>query len=297
MYSAVSLRHPRGMSENITHTTSTKRLERSSSNRWIAGVSGGLGRYFDLNPAFFRLGFVVLTLLGGAGILIYLAALLVIPEEGRERSIAEEVLAGRRERPWPLVGLGLAGVALAVLFTSAVPAAGFGWVLVLLAGLAILWSYNSGRASRRSRILVRSLVGLMVAVIVALVAAVSLAFAWFDVGLGDGVGSRVEAPASSSELESSYELAVGDLRVDLSRIGPVTTETHVEAKVGVGELEIIVPRDASVEANAHAKAGEVYVLSRHDDGRNAEVSTGSGGLLVIDAKVGAGRIDVVRAVR
>lgn len=285
------------MSEHITHTPSTKRLERSSSSRWIAGVSGGLGRYFDLNPAFFRLGFVVLTLLGGAGILIYLAALLVIPEEGRERSIAEEVLAGRRERPWPLVGLGLAGVALAVLFTSAIPTAGFGWVLVLLAGLAILWSYNSGRASRRSRILVRSLVGLLVAVVVAVVVAASVALAWFDVGLSDGVGSRVEAPASSAELKPAYELGIGDLRIDLSEIGPVTTETHVDAKVGIGELEIIVPRDVSVAVDARAKAGEVYVLNQHDDGRNAEVSTGSGGLLVIDAKVGAGRIDVIRAIR
>jgi phage shock protein PspC (stress-responsive transcriptional regulator) len=297
MYAAVSVRHPRDMSEHITHTSSTKRLERSSSSRWIAGVSGGLGRYFDLNPAFFRLGFVVLTLLGGAGILIYLAALLVIPDEGQEQSIAAEVLAGRRERPWPLVGLGLAGVALAVLFSSSMPAGGFGWLLVLLAGLAILWSYKSGGASRRSRIIVRSLVGVMVAVIVAVVAAASVAFAWFDVGVSDGVGSRVEAPASSAELKPSYELGIGDLSIDLSDIGPVTTETHMEAKVGIGELEIIVPADVSVEANAHAKAGEVYVFGRQDDGRNAEVGTGSGGLLVIDAKVGAGRIDVVRAVR
>jgi Cell wall-active antibiotics response 4TMS YvqF len=134
-------------------------------------------------------------------------------------------------------------------------------------------------------------------VIVAVVAAVSVAFAWFDVGLGDGVGSRVEAPTSVAELKPAYELGIGDLQIDLSRIGPVTSETHVEARVGVGELEIIVPRDASVEANAHAKAGEVNVLSRHDDGRNAQVSTGAGGLLVIDAKVGAGRIDVIRAIR
>jgi phage shock protein PspC (stress-responsive transcriptional regulator) len=285
------------MSEHITHTPSTKRLERSSSHRVIAGVSGGLGRYFDLNPAFFRVGFVVLTLLGGAGILIYLAALLILPEEGKERSIAEEVLAGRRERPWPLVGLGLAGVALAVLFSRAMPAAGFGWVLVLLAGLAILWSYDSGRANRRSRLLLRWLAGVTVAAIVAVVVAASVAFAWFDVGLGDGVGSRVEAPASAAELKPAYELGVGDLRVDLSRIGPVTTETHVQATVGVGELRIILPRDVSVAIDARAKVGEVDVLSRRDDGRNAHVSTGSGGLLVIDAKVGAGEIDVIRAVR
>ena len=137
------------MSEHITHTQSSKRLERSSSSCVIAGVAGGLGRYFDLNPAFFRLGFVVLTLLGGAGILIYLAAVLVVPDEGKEQSIAAEALARRRERPWPLVGLGLAGVALAVLLSATIwPAAGFGWVLVLLAGLAILWSSRRDGRSR-----------------------------------------------------------------------------------------------------------------------------------------------------
>ncbi len=100
------------MSEHITHTPQIKRLERSSSDRMVAGVSGGLGRYFDLSPAVFRLGFVNLTLLGGAGVLVYLAALLVVPAEGTEQSIAAQVLAERRDRPWPLVGLGLASVAL-----------------------------------------------------------------------------------------------------------------------------------------------------------------------------------------
>ena len=73
------------MSEHITHTASIKRLERSSSDRMVSGVAGGLGRYFDLNPGVFRLGFVVLTLLGGAGILVYLTAVLVMPERGRAR--------------------------------------------------------------------------------------------------------------------------------------------------------------------------------------------------------------------
>jgi phage shock protein PspC (stress-responsive transcriptional regulator) len=288
------------MSEHTTHTPTVKRLERSSSDRVIAGVAGGLGRYFDLNPTFFRLGFVVLTLLGGAGILIYLAALLVVPDEGQERSIAEDVLARRRERPWPLVGLGLAAAALAVLLSRATiwPAASFGWVLVLLAGLAILWAYDrrSGERSRARR-LGLWLLGVLVTLIVALVAAAGIALAWFDVGLGDGVGTRVEAPANPSELKSSYELGIGELRVDLSRIGPITSETHVSAKVGIGTLGIIVPPDVSVAATAHAKAGEVYVLNGHDDGRNASVSVGSGGLLVIDAKIGAGRINVVRAIR
>ena len=92
------------MSEHITHTPTVKRLERSADDKWLAGVCGGLGRYFDLNPAVFRLGLVVLTLLGGAGVLIYLAAVLVHPRRGQEQSIAAEILAGRRDHPWQLVG-------------------------------------------------------------------------------------------------------------------------------------------------------------------------------------------------
>ena len=99
------------MSEHITHTPQVKRLERTPNDKIVAGVAGGLGRYFDLSPTVFRLGLVVLTLLGGAGILVYLAAVLVIPQEGSEQSIAEKVLAERRDRPWPLVGLGIVAVA------------------------------------------------------------------------------------------------------------------------------------------------------------------------------------------
>src|SRR5213083_2304907 len=107
------------MSEH-THTLengAAKRLERSRSDRMVAGVCGGLARYFDIHPAFYRVGFVVLTLLGGAGILIYAAAALVIPDEGRDDSIAAQALRERKERPWAVVGLGLVGIALVVLLS------------------------------------------------------------------------------------------------------------------------------------------------------------------------------------
>src|SRR5512140_1393347 len=100
-------RQPRSMSEHTLHTPIVKRLERSRSEKILAGVCGGLGRYFDIAPAAFRLGFVVLTLLGGAGILVYLAAVLVMPKEGDESSIAEDILKKRREHPMRLVALGL----------------------------------------------------------------------------------------------------------------------------------------------------------------------------------------------
>jgi phage shock protein PspC (stress-responsive transcriptional regulator) len=278
------------MNQQITDTAQIKRLERSSSDSLVAGVSGGLGRYFDLNSAVFRLGFVILTLLGGVGILVYLVAVLVIPAEGNEQSIAAQVLAERRDRPWPVVGLGLAGVALVLLLSRGGISVGAGWVVMLIGGLAILWA--SRRQKRAHRVLV-AVISLVTVVFVAACIAVVAAFAWFDVNLGDGLGDTSYAPATASALHSSYRLGVGHLEVDLSQIAAPGSH-RITARVGVGELKIIVPHDAEVRVDAHANVGEVFVLQRHDDGRNANVHTGTG-QFVIDAKVGAGRIDVVRS--
>jgi phage shock protein PspC (stress-responsive transcriptional regulator) len=271
-----------------------RRLERSSSERMLAGVCGGLGRYFDLNPTFFRVGFVVLTLLGGAGVLVYLAAALVMPGEGRERSLAEQVLAERKERPWPLIGLAIVGVALIVLLSRAAlrPAAGAGWVFVLVIGLVVLWVSRSARWRGR---LFRVLLALVFATLAAFVTAIVLAFSWFNLSLSDGVGDHVYAPATAPAIAPSYRLGVGSMRIDLSGIQPAGKELQVKAKVGVGELRIVVPDGARVQVNARAKLGDVHVLRLEDSGRNAIVRTGSGGGYVIDARVGLGRIDVVRA--
>jgi len=281
------------MSEHITHTPSIKRLERSSSDRMIAGVSGGLGRYFDLNPGLFRLGFVVLTVLGGAGILVYLAAVLVMPTEGEEQSIAAKALAERRDRPVPLIGLGLAAVAIAVLLSRGDlwPAAGTGWVLILILGLIVVWASRRERVNRR---LLAALLGLLSLITVALVTAVVVAFAWFDVSLSDGVGDRSYAPATAADVHSAYKLGVGDLHLDLSNVDGATTKA-VRAKVGIGDLRIVVPRNAVVTVDAHAKVGDVNVLQHEGHGRNATVRTGHGRGLVLDAEVGAGAIHVVRA--
>jgi phage shock protein C len=60
-------------------TGAERRLYRSNSERVLAGICGGLGEYFALDPVWFRIGFVVLALGGGSGILIYLLMWLVIP--------------------------------------------------------------------------------------------------------------------------------------------------------------------------------------------------------------------------
>lgn len=281
------------MSEHITHTPQIKRLERSSTSRVLAGVSGGLGRYFDINPAVFRLGFVVLTLLGGAGILVYVAALLVMPDEGREQSIAAQALAERSDRPWPIVGLGLVGVAMLVLVTrdDLWPSAGSGWALILIGGLVILWTSRNHSRGRRIALVTTSVLMMLVT---AVAVAVVTAFAWFDVSLSDGVGEQQYAPATAASLQRSYDTGIGHLVVDLSRIDPATA-AHVDAHVGIGELRVVVPHDAAVVVDAKVKGGEIYVFGRHDDGRNANVDVGSTGTLHVVARVGAGRIDVERA--
>ena len=278
------------MSEHITHTASIRRLERTPSDKKIAGVAGGLGRYFDLNPNVFRLGFVILTILGGSGVLVYLAAVLVMPIEGEEHSIAGRALAQRRERPAALVGIGLVAVAIAVLLARGDlwPSAGAGWVLIVLGALVVLWATRAEPGSRR---VLRYVAGAVTLLSAAIAAAIILAFAWFDVSLSNGVGNRSYVPAAVGNLHPSYSLGVGDLKLDLSHVsGPAS----VKASVGVGKLEVIVPSDAALTVDAKAKAGNVNVLGRHNDGVNASLQTGNGPLH-LNVKVGAGRIDVVRA--
>lgn len=53
---------------------------RSSTNRKIAGICGGLGEYFNVDPVIVRLAWVIFTLAGGAGLLAYIIGWLIIPE-------------------------------------------------------------------------------------------------------------------------------------------------------------------------------------------------------------------------
>jgi len=61
--------------------TVSKKLYRSRSDRKIAGVCGGLGEYFEIDPTLIRLAVVFFTLWWGGGLLAYLIAWFVIPEE------------------------------------------------------------------------------------------------------------------------------------------------------------------------------------------------------------------------
>jgi phage shock protein PspC (stress-responsive transcriptional regulator) len=301
------------MSEHTTHIPATKRLQRSREDRMLAGVSGGLARYFEIHPAVFRVGFVVLTLLGGAGILIYLAAALVMPDEGKEDSIATAALRDRRDRPWPLIGLGLLAVGAAVLLSRATLwPHGDAWWLLLVAGGLIVWITRHPAAdptkdagelaaedSRRVRRALRTSVIAVLAFVALILVAAAVFAAIFHVHVGRGIGDRQYTVTSMQELRDDYRLGIGDLEVDLSALQLPEGETRVDASVDVGDLQVIVPQGVALQVQADAQAGYVNVLGVTDDGRNADVDLTESGdhVLVLDAHVGAGSVRIERAVR
>jgi phage shock protein C len=58
-----------------------RKLYRSRKDRKLAGVAGGLAEYLNVDPTLIRVLFVVLAVLGGAGVLIYVAMWIIVPPE------------------------------------------------------------------------------------------------------------------------------------------------------------------------------------------------------------------------
>lgn len=67
-------------------------LRRRTSDRVLGGVAGGLGDYFNVDPLLIRIAFVGLMIFGGAGLVLYLVAWLLMPAEGQDMSSAEALL-------------------------------------------------------------------------------------------------------------------------------------------------------------------------------------------------------------
>jgi phage shock protein C len=58
-----------------------RKLYRSRTERKLAGICGGLAQYFNVDPTLVRVAFVALAVLGGAGVILYLAMWLIVPTE------------------------------------------------------------------------------------------------------------------------------------------------------------------------------------------------------------------------
>ena len=97
--------HATGNSEPCSRTESRYHAEpertalrRPSHDRMLTGVAAGLAEYLGVDVTIVRIAFMILTLAGGAGMPLYLAGLLLIPEEGRDQSIAGAFIGSRQSR-------------------------------------------------------------------------------------------------------------------------------------------------------------------------------------------------------
>lgn len=121
-----------------TGISPSNKLHRSRTDRVVAGVAGGLGAHFGVDPIWIRLAFVVLTLGGGSGILVYVVMWLLIPgaPEGDEpHPAAIRGLPGAA-----IVGLVLIALGSVALVDAVAPWIGrYFWpVAFVVGGLALL---------------------------------------------------------------------------------------------------------------------------------------------------------------
>jgi phage shock protein PspC (stress-responsive transcriptional regulator) len=133
-----------------------RRLTRSSSDRVLGGVAGGLGRYFDIDPIIFRIGFVVLTLAGGAGALGYAAAWLLVPADPLAGEAAPD-----RSRLLTYLGAGVLAIAGLFALGDGLFSAGPSLVACgLLALLGVgLWRATEDRGGDGASVVRRALLG------------------------------------------------------------------------------------------------------------------------------------------
>jgi len=116
------------------------RLERPRDDRMISGVSAGIARHLNIDPTLVRLAFIVAAIAGGVGFLAYIAALLLIPEEGSDVPLLRSIASPRGGRIAGIFLLVIGGVATldAIagdgvaddVFWTALTAAGGGYLLL-----------------------------------------------------------------------------------------------------------------------------------------------------------------------
>ena len=127
------------------------RLERPRDDRAVAGVASGLARYFGIDVAWIRIGFVVLALFGGSGILLYLIGWLAIPEEGTRDSIAADK-AGDLQGAGGWIGIGLIVLAgMIVLGNTGIIRGELLFAAVLVVAGVLLYRGDLGLSAKREQ--------------------------------------------------------------------------------------------------------------------------------------------------
>jgi phage shock protein PspC (stress-responsive transcriptional regulator)/predicted membrane protein len=282
-----------------------RRLTRSSSDKLIGGVAGGLGRYFGVDPILFRIAFVVLTFAGGVGVLAYIGLLAFVPADDDSRPFG-----ARRDAN--MIGAVLLGIV--VLLILGPPFFFVGPALIpiaILIGIGILLWRASGGAGIRGgdpgRLIARAVIALLIGIaavgafagvfvlaalgggttlaVLAIVAGVALVVA----GLSGGARWLI-APALVLVLPLAI-VAAADIRVD-GGVGerqyrPVSVDDlRPDYELGMGQL-VLDMRDVDLPAGTtkvHLQLGIGHTVVRvpEDACVSSDVQLGAGHAQVLD---------------
>lgn len=263
-----------------------RRLLRSRSDRVVGGVCGGLGRYFDVDPIIFRIGAVVLAFVGGAGLLAYLAALLLIPSEdspaaadppGRNRWLVIAGVVVLVCLSWPFLlggGLLLAGILLPL-------------ALLVAAGVLVWWFVSGeGPGDDAGDIAKRAALGIGILILCGLIA---IAGAWAAAAGGETVVAIAVIAAGVAILVGAFVRPVRWLvlpAVTLAISAGAVSAAGIDLDGGVGERDYRPSSTADLRDTYQLGIGELVVDLRRTDLPSGDVPLG------IDLGVGDARVIV-----
>jgi phage shock protein PspC (stress-responsive transcriptional regulator) len=274
-----------------------RRLTRSSSDRVLAGVAGGLGRYFGVDPVIFRIGFGLSVFFGGLGALAYLLLAVFVRTDGHPDRAQR--IGGRLQSLgfWRALGLlAIAALALGGLFALAAGAAfvlALGWgvpiaiLIIVIGGLLALSAFRGG-----GRWLIPPAVALAVGASVAAAA---------DLDFRGGIGEREYRPLSAQSIPAGgYRLGVGQLVVDLRDLDWNEEQVvRVDLELGAGQASVFVPEQVCVQGSTHVGMGESEVVGERDGGVDIDhVAAGHSSMaprLEVDGNVDVGQLRVINS--
>ena len=278
-----------------------RRLYRSKNDRVLGGVAGGLAEYFGIDPIITRLAFVGLTFAGGAGILLYLAALLLVPQEGETgpRSTAGRIAT-------------VAGVVVLCIAAAALFDGGWGWDGGLLASALCLgllgaaaWWLATGQSAAGSGRDVARRIGLGLALLAVCFALAVGAFWAAATGGGTGVAIIVIA-AGLTMVGAAFTggarwLILPALAVALP--AALVAAADIDTRGGIGDRTYRPVSAQQVRDRYELGMGQLVVDLRQADlppgDRHLALRVGAGQAVVIvprdvcvasTAKVGAGEV-------
>jgi phage shock protein PspC (stress-responsive transcriptional regulator) len=277
-------------------------LRRSTVNRKIGGVAGGIGERFDIDANIVRVGFVVLCFLWGLGAAIYLVMWALVPLSGASTPTTRETPEPPTRRfSLRTVVLGLAALFVALMLV-AVARRGF----VFARGLSVVWlaflvvlAFLSFRRPGRRLSLMRLVAGAFIAVLSLVIIAMGAVLGYLalaGVPFSGGVGQSIYQPTSFAQVHHVYRMAAGRMIIDLRSVSFENHTIAVTSTVGIGTLTVEVPNGVSV--NLTAEGGPNGINYPFEGQRQFYAGSGTGthaGHLELNLKVGIGTISLIRA--